>query len=149
MELNNWIARSRYGLTTMGLALAVSATALAASPNGTWIRPNGAHVEVFDCDGGLGMKVTKSPDAAKVGKQIMCGAKSTAANRWEGNLLNLEPGGDANDQPLSWRSSIYWNRPDLSHPWAEHKIVHSRQHKQHGDQPQLDSQRLRPCLRSE
>ncbi len=70
----------------------LAGAAHAASPNGTWLRSNGAHVEVFDCGGGLGMKVTKSPDAAKLGKQILCGAKNTAADRWEGSLLNLEDG---------------------------------------------------------
>ena len=77
---------------TVGIALGAG-TALAASPNGTWLRSStGAHVQVFSCGGGLGMKVTKSPDKAKVGKQIMCGAKKTADNRWEGNLLNLDDG---------------------------------------------------------
>jgi len=85
--------RAPVTLALAALSLTVaSALAQAASPNGTWLRSNGAHVEVFDCGDGLGMKVTKSPDAAKVGKQIMCGAKTTAADRWEGSLLNLEDG---------------------------------------------------------
>ncbi|MEZ5843726.1 MAG: DUF2147 domain-containing protein [Hyphomicrobiaceae bacterium] len=76
----------------LATSLTFAGTAAAASPNGTWLRSNGAQVLVFTCGGGLGMKVTKSPDKAKVGKQIMCGAKSTAANRWEGSLLNLDDG---------------------------------------------------------
>lgn len=69
---------------------ALTTTAFAASPNGTWLRGNGAHILAFDCDGGLGLKVVKSPEAAKVGKTIMCGAKKTSENKWKGTLLNLD-----------------------------------------------------------
>jgi len=81
------------GIAASAAALIGLATpALAASPNGTWLRSNGAHVEVFDCGGGLGMRVTKSPEPQKVGKQIMCGAKKTAENKWKGTVLNLDDG---------------------------------------------------------
>ena len=70
----------------------MTAPAYAGSPNGTWLRSNGAHIEVFDCSGGIGMRVTKSPEPQKVGKQIMCGAKKTAENKWKGTLLNLDDG---------------------------------------------------------
>jgi uncharacterized protein (DUF2147 family) len=68
----------------------VPADADAASPNGTWLRSNGAHIKAFECGGGLGLKVVKSPEAAKVGKTIMCGAKKTAENKWKGSVLNLD-----------------------------------------------------------
>ncbi|MFN0218136.1 MAG: DUF2147 domain-containing protein [Hyphomicrobium sp.] len=72
--------------------LSFTAPARADSPNGTWLRGNGAHISVFDCGGGIGMKVTKSPEAAKVGKQIMCGAKKSGENKWKGTVLNLDDG---------------------------------------------------------
>jgi uncharacterized protein (DUF2147 family) len=64
----------------------------AGSVNGNWLRSNGAHVQAFDCGGGLGLKVTKSPEPKKVGKTIMCGAKKTAENKWKGTVLNLDDG---------------------------------------------------------
>lgn len=80
-------------LATAAVAsLAFAATASAGSANGTWLRDNGAHVLAFDCGGGLGLKVTKSPEAAKVGKTIMCGAKPSGANKWKGTVLNLDDG---------------------------------------------------------
>lgn len=79
------------------VAAAVSMTAMstlaeAGSPNGTWLRNNGAHVLAFDCGGGLGLKVTKSPEANKAGKTIMCGAKKSGENKWKGTVLNLDDG---------------------------------------------------------
>jgi uncharacterized protein (DUF2147 family) len=73
-------------------ALAMTAAALAGSVNGSWLRSNGAHIQAFDCGGGLGLKVTKSPEPAKVGKTIMCGAKKTSDNKWKGTVLNLDDG---------------------------------------------------------
>ncbi|MGQ0457648.1 MAG: DUF2147 domain-containing protein [Hyphomicrobium sp.] len=72
--------------------LSLAAPARAESPNGTWLRGNGAHILAFDCGGGLGLKVVKSPEAAKVGKTIMCGAKKSGDNKWNGTLLNLDDG---------------------------------------------------------
>ncbi len=66
--------------------------AYAGSPNGTWLRSNGAHVQAFDCGGGLGLKVIKSPEPAKVGKTIMCGGKKSGENKWKGTVLNLDDG---------------------------------------------------------
>lgn len=79
-------------VATCGLALAVvaSTAAFAGSPNGTWKRSNGAHIKVFNCGGGIGMRVIKSPSPKKVGKTIMCGAKKTGANKWKGTVLNLD-----------------------------------------------------------
>ena len=80
-------------LATAAVAsLAFAATASAGSANGTWLGDNAAHVLAFDCGGGLGLKVTKSPEAAKVGKTIMCGAKPSGANKWKGTVLNLDDG---------------------------------------------------------
>ena len=77
-------------VTTFGLALGLFATAAMAGPNGNWKRSNGAVIKVFNCGGGLGMKVIKSPSPKKVGKTIMCGAKKTGPNKWKGSLLNLD-----------------------------------------------------------
>ncbi len=74
-----------------GACLAAPAAA-AASPNGLWLRSTGGEIEVFDCDGGLGMKVVKSDSPEKVGKEIMCGAQSDGDNVWRGALLNLDDG---------------------------------------------------------
>jgi uncharacterized protein (DUF2147 family) len=73
--------------------LLFSTASFAGSPNGTWLRPtNGAHIAVFDCDGGLGMKVATAPEPVNVGKTIMCGAKKTDDNKWQGSILNLDNG---------------------------------------------------------
>ncbi len=67
--------------------------AQAGSPYGTWLRPTtGGHIMAFRCGGGLGLKVTKSRDPAKVGKTIMCGAKPSGTNRYQGSIRNLEDG---------------------------------------------------------
>lgn len=80
-------------ITGLGLSFAATTIANAAAPYGTWLRPsNGAHVQVFKCKGGIGMKVTKSSDQSKVGKVIMCGAKADGENTWKGSLLNLDDG---------------------------------------------------------
>ncbi len=64
----------------------------AAGPYGDWLRSNGAHIKVYKCKGGVGMKVTKSTEADKVGKVIMCGAKASGPNKWKGSVLNLDDG---------------------------------------------------------
>ncbi len=75
------------------LSLVTGKQAFAGSANGTWLRPStGGHIKVFNCGGGLGMKVVKSKTKKKVGKVIMCGAKKTAKNKWKGSLLNLDDG---------------------------------------------------------
>lgn len=77
-------------LFTAALSGLVATSAMAGSPNGTWLRSNGARIAVFDCGGGIGMKVISSPEPGKAGKTIMCGAKKTAENKWKGSLLNLD-----------------------------------------------------------
>lgn len=74
------------------VSLAAASSAHATAANGTWLRSNGAHVLAFDCGGGLGLKVTKSPEAGKAGKTIMCGAKPAGPNKWKGTVLNLDDG---------------------------------------------------------
>lgn len=81
-----------FGAATLVSVAAMSTLAQAGSANGTWLRDNGAHVLAFDCGGGLGLKVTKSPEPAKVGKTIMCGAKPSGENKWKGSVLNLDDG---------------------------------------------------------
>lgn len=84
------------GVSTLAIGLIasvfISGQAEAASPNGTWKRSNGAHIKVFNCKGGIGMRVVKSPSPKKVGKTIMCGAKKSGANKWQGSLRNLDDG---------------------------------------------------------
>lgn len=82
----------KYSAIGLALSFGAATTAMAASPNGTWKRSNGALVKVFNCGGGIGMKVIKSPSPKKRGKTIMCGAKKTGANKWQGSLLNLDDG---------------------------------------------------------
>ena len=60
--------------TVLGAAVALMVTVLMsqfayAGPNGNWFRPKtGATIKVFNCGGGLGMKVIKSKTAGKVGR---------------------------------------------------------------------------------
>ena len=80
-------------MVTLGLATSFIMVGVAhAGPNGVWKRSNGAHIKVFNCGGGLGMRVTKSPTPSKVGKTIMCGAKPNGKNKWKGSLHNLDDG---------------------------------------------------------
>lgn len=73
--------------------LCASALAAAASPYGTWVRSStGAKIEAFECDGGLGLKVTASSKPENVGQTIMCGAKKTGDNTYEGSIKNLDDG---------------------------------------------------------
>jgi uncharacterized protein (DUF2147 family) len=74
--------------------LAAASAAYAGNANGLWLRDNGAHIQAFDCGGGLGLKVVKSPEAAKVGKTIMCGGKPSGENKWKGTVKNLDDGQD-------------------------------------------------------
>lgn len=99
-------------LNVLSIAAACSLAAVSAhagSANGTWLRSNGAHVFAFDCGGGLGLKVVKSPEAHKVGKTIMCGAKPSGNNTWKGSLLNLD-----NNQKYSGTVSLSGNSLSLS-----------------------------------
>lgn len=63
-----------------------------AGPIGVWTRPAGGQIEVHACGAGIGMKVLKAEDPAHVGRQIMCDAKLSGINRWQGELTNLEDG---------------------------------------------------------
>ena len=72
-------------------ALVVAGTAEAASPVGKSYRSDsGRIIKVFNCGGGLGMRIAKAKKKANVGKRIMCGAKKTGANKWSGTILNVD-----------------------------------------------------------
>lgn len=76
----------------VGMAGMLSQSASAADPYGTWKRPkNGAHIKVYRCGGGLGMKVLSSPNKKTVGKHMMCGAKKSGG-KWHGTLHSPEDG---------------------------------------------------------
>ena len=80
-------------LRAAALCTLTTQSAFAGSPNGTWLRSStGGHIKVFNCGGGLGMKVVKSNKKAKVGKMIMCGAKPNGKNKWKGSVKNLDDG---------------------------------------------------------
>ena len=81
------IARASFAAAAV---FTLTTSAFAGSPYGTWLRSNGAHVKAFECAGGLGLKVVKSPEPKKVGKTIMCGAKKVSENKWKGTVLNLD-----------------------------------------------------------
>lgn len=88
--------------TSLMVAIAASvlataaAPALAASPNGTWVRPStGTKVAFYDCAGKLCAKIVAVKDPAKkgtIGTVIMGGATKVGANRWDGDLLNTDNG---------------------------------------------------------
>ena len=78
-----------------GLSIMMAAMPAVAQPAaiGTWVRPStGGEIRSFPCGGGIGLKVTKSADRAKVGRQLMCGAREAAPGRYEGSILNLDDG---------------------------------------------------------
>lgn len=88
--------RSLKALTTMALAVGMAGiwgqASFAAEPYGNWKRPkNGAHIKVYRCGGGLGMKVLSSPNKKSVGKRLMCGAKKSG-KKWSGTLTSSEDG---------------------------------------------------------
>ena len=89
---SRFLRAGAFGAVSVFGLVSMPALAVAASANGTWLRDNGAHVQAFDCGGGLGLKVTKSPEANKIGKTIMCGAKASGPNKWKGTVLNLDDG---------------------------------------------------------
>ncbi len=72
---------------------ATSSAAVAASPYGTWLRPStGGKIQAYKCKGGLGLKVVASKKKSNVGQTIMCGAKKTGDNSYQGSIKNLEDG---------------------------------------------------------
>ncbi len=76
--------------------VALSVSASAADPFGTWTRPStGAQISFYDCNGKLCAKIVGVKDQSKkdmVGKVIMSGAAKSGDNAWKGDLLNLEDG---------------------------------------------------------
>lgn len=98
-------------VTSCSIAFALAVTvAHAASPYGNWLRPTtGGVVKVFKCKSGLGLRVIKSKDKAKLNKIIMCGARKTGANSYAGSILNLEDG-----KTYTGKVVIRGNKMDLS-----------------------------------
>ncbi|MEO1329149.1 MAG: DUF2147 domain-containing protein [Pseudomonadota bacterium] len=89
LTLKSFVAAA--SIAVLGFTAPLAAAATAA--DGMWLRTkSGGEVEVFECEGGLGMKVTKSDTPEKVGKQIMCGAEADGENKWRGDILNLDDG---------------------------------------------------------
>ena len=73
----------------LGAVSAMQTGAHAASVSGTWLRPQtGALIRIIPCGGGLGMQIVKSKQPRAAGRRIMCGARKTGANRFEGDLLH-------------------------------------------------------------
>ena len=77
-------------------ACALSSTAQAADPYGTWLRPStGTQVSFYACGAKLCAKVALVKDEARkkeVGTVIMKGAEKSGDNVWKGDLLDLESG---------------------------------------------------------
>ena len=78
-----------------GIALAaVSGTAQAADPYGTWMRPStGSQVNFYNCGGKLCARIAAVKDESRkkdVGTVIMKGAAKSGDNTWKGDLLDVE-----------------------------------------------------------
>ncbi len=62
--------------------------------NGLYNRyttPNSDQLRVFNCGGGLGIKVARSSHRPSVGRVLICGAHRRG-NAWHGKILNIENG---------------------------------------------------------
>jgi len=83
-------------LLLAGGIFAFAATAHAAEPYGTWLRPStGTQVDFYNCGSKLCAKIVAVKDQARkkeVGVVIMKGATKSADNKWEGDLLDAESG---------------------------------------------------------
>ena len=104
-----------FAATAATLVFAVSDSARAAEPNGTWVTEGGkSRVRIADCGGAIcgtivALQEPNDPatgkpktdknnaDAAKrnrpmIGVQIVLGMKPNGANRWSGQVYNAEDG---------------------------------------------------------
>lgn len=76
--------------------LLLTATAQAAEPYGTWVRPStGTQVNFYACGGKLCARITAVKDETRkntIGTVIMKGAAKSGDNTWKGDLLNTENG---------------------------------------------------------
>lgn len=92
------------------LLASTAAPALAASPNGTWVRPStGTKAAFYDCVGKLCAQVVGVKDPAKkgtIGTVIMGGAKKAGANRWDGDLLNTDNGNVYSGHVTLWGAGL-------------------------------------------
>ena len=79
-----------------GALFTFAGAAHAAEPYGVWLRPStGSQVHFYDCGGKLCGKIVAVTDAARrkeIGTVIMHGAAKTAADKWEGDLLDVDSG---------------------------------------------------------
>jgi uncharacterized protein (DUF2147 family) len=75
---------------------ALTGTASAADPYGTWVRPStGTQVSFYACGGKLCAKIVSVKDEARkkeVGTVIIKGMTKTGNDKWEGDLLDVESG---------------------------------------------------------
>ena len=85
--------------TSIALVLffaALSGTARAAEPYGTWVRPStGTQVNFYSCGGKLCAKIVAVKDQSRkkeIGTVIMHGAVKSGDNKWEGDLLDASSG---------------------------------------------------------
>ena len=73
-----------------GLALGIAASqALAASPYGTWKRPNGTTAKVWNCGGKMCAKVASGKNK---GFTMFRGLKKAGSNTWKGNMKHPKMG---------------------------------------------------------
>lgn len=83
-------------LAAAALFLSLTATAHAAEPYGTWLRPStGSQVSFYSCGGKLCAKVAAVKDESRkkeIGTVIMKGAEKSGDNVWKGDLLDVESG---------------------------------------------------------
>ena len=81
------------GLVTIFLIASSSAEAKGRI-NGLYnryITPNSDQLRVFNCGGGLGIKVARSSHRPSVGRILICGARRRG-KAWHGKILNIENG---------------------------------------------------------
>ena len=88
---------ARFALCLVGFCslIFVSVSAQARGRiNGLYNRYNTPHsdqLRVFNCGGGLGIKVARSSHRPSVGRVLICGARRRG-KAWHGKILNIENG---------------------------------------------------------
>ena len=63
-----------------------------AGIDGMYLRVSGkfkSTLEVYNCNGGKGLKVVRSTHKPSIGKHVICGAKKKG-NKWHGKVHDLE-----------------------------------------------------------
>jgi uncharacterized protein (DUF2147 family) len=83
-------------MVVVALAAALTVSARAEDPFGTWLRPStGTQVNFYNCGGKLCAKIVAVKDQSRkgeIGTLIMNGAAKSGGNEWRGDLLNTEDG---------------------------------------------------------